>query len=218
MAAPILDGAPPPRPPAFPADYRARFALYLALQAAVFLGPGAWLLAPGLAILILGARAGVRWGRWIAGLGALSGIILLPALAGLPDAWPVRAEGTAAFFSAWAPALRRSLVFLSVLACAEWLSRSASVTEIREALEWGLRPLGKAGKRAALSAALTLSFLPWTRYELRKADEAVRLRLGDTRRRPLARLRAMGIPLTIRLLEKARRSSEALDLRDPDLG
>jgi len=201
----------------FPADYRARLGLYLMLQAAVFLAPGAWPLLPGCAILVLGHQTGVRWLRWFRGLGALLGIVLLPAIAGLPGAWGSRTGGFAAFFFAWAPALRRSLVFLLVLASAEWLSRCASVSEIREALEWIFHPLGRSGKRAALTAALALSFLPWARCELRRADEASQLRGSDPRQRPLQHLIAMGIPLTVRLLEKARCSSEALALRDSDL-
>ncbi len=199
-----------------PADYRARLALYLALQGAVFLAPGPGILVPAAAILALGILAGVHWGRWIAGLGALLGVILLPAAAGLPEAWPRLAGGAAEFLAAWAPGLRRSFAFLLVLASAQWLSRSTRVEEIREALEALLRPLGPAGGRAALAAALALVFLPWARYELSRADEAARLRGSDPRRRPLGHLAALGVPLTARLLEKARLSSEALALRDAD--
>jgi len=201
--------------PLFPGDYRVRLALYLALQAAVFLAPGAGILAAAAAILFLGVRAGVDWGRWLARLGPLLGVILLPALAGLPEAWPARTEVTA-FLAAWSPGLRRSLAFLLVLASAEWLSRTTRVDEIRETLEGLLAPLGPRGRRAALAAALTLGFLPWARYELARADEAARLRGSDPRRGPLRHLAALGIPLTARLLEKARLSSEALALRDAD--
>lgn len=200
----------------FPSDYRARLALYLALQGAVFLAPGAGILVPAAAILALGIRAGIRWGRWLAGLGALLGVILLPAAAGLPEAWPRLAGGAAEFLASWAPGLRRSFAFLLVLASAQWLSRSTRVGEIREALETLLWPLGPAGGRAALAAALALGFLPWARYELTRADEAARLRGSDPRRRPLGHLTALGVPLIVRLLEKARSSSEALALRDAD--
>jgi energy-coupling factor transporter transmembrane protein EcfT len=203
------------RPAPFPKDHRLRLALYLALQAAVFLAPGAGILPAAAAILVLGVRAGVDWGRWLARLGPLLGVILLPALAGLPEAWPARIEVTA-FLAAWSPGLRRSLAFLLVLASAEWLSRTTRVDEIRETLEGLLGPLGPRGRRAALAAALTLGFLPWARYELARADEAVRLRGSDPRRGPLRHLAALGIPLTARLLEKARLSSEALALRDAD--
>ena len=202
----------------FPGDYRARLALYLALQAGVFLVPGAGILIPGTVILALGLRAGLRWGRWLAGLGALLGLILLPAAAGLPEALTRLSGGLPGFFSAWAPGLRRSLVFLLVLASAEWLSRTSRVTEIREALEGLLRPLGAAGRRAALAASLALVFLPWARYELDRADEAARLRGSDPRRKPLGHLAALGVPLVARLLEKARLTSEALALRDTDEG
>ncbi len=204
------------RPAPFPSDYRARLAFYLGLQGAVFLAPGSWILASAVIILGLGIRAGVRWGRWLKGLGALLGIVLLPALAGLPEAWAARAGGTGAFLGAWAPGLRRSLAFLLILASAEWLSRTSRVEEIREALEGLFRPFGRAGRRAALSAALTLSFLPWARYELARAEEASRLRGSDPRRRPLGHLAALGVPLTARLLEKSRLSAEALTLRDSD--
>lgn len=202
---------------AFPGDYRARLGLYLLLQASVFLAPGFWAALPGAAILALGARAGVRWFHWLRRGGVLFVVTLLPALAGLPEALQVSSNGASSFLFAWAPGLRKSLVFLLVLAGAEWLSRTAGVSEIRETLEWVLGPLGRAGKRAALTAALTLSFLPWARNELRKADEAARLRGSNPRRHPFRHLSSMGIPLTARLLEKARRSSEALALRDPDL-
>lgn len=197
-------------------DYRLRLALYLGLQGSVFLAPGPWILAPAGLILGLGIRAGIRWGRWLGGLGALLGIILLPALAGLPEAWPDRAGGAGAFLEAWAPGLRRSLIFLLVLASAEWLSRTSRLEEIRGALEGLFRPFGSAGRRAALAAALALGFLPWARYELARADEAARLRGSDPRRRPLGHLAALGVPLTARLLEKSRLCSEALVLRDPD--
>lgn len=201
---------------AVPSDYRARLVLYLALQAAVFLVPGPGVLLPATVIAALGIRAGIDWRRWLVRLGALLGIVLLPALAGLPEALAARAQGTAAFLAAWEPGLRRSLMFLLVLASAEWLSRTSRVDEIREALESLLKPLGSWGGRAALAAALTLGFLPWARYELARADEAARLRGSDPRTGPLRHLAGLGVPLTVRLLEKSRLSSEALALRNAD--
>jgi energy-coupling factor transporter transmembrane protein EcfT len=199
---------------AFPGDYRARLGLYLLLQASVFLAPGFWAALPGAAILALGARAGVRWFHWLRRGGVLFVVTLLPARPGFrkPSSELQRPRP---FFSVGS-GLRKSLVFLLVLAGAERHSRTAGVSEIRETFEWVLGPLPR-GKRAALTAALTLSFLPWARNELRKADEAARLRGSNPRRHPFRHLSSMGIPLTARLLEKARRSSEALALRDPDL-
>ena len=211
------DSRAPGRPRrTIPSDYRVRLALYLVLQAAVFLAPGPGILVPAGIILALGARAGVDWGRWLIRLKALLGIVLLPALASLPEALAARAEGAAAFLAAWEPGLRRSLAFLLVLASAEWLSRTSRTDEIREALEGLLKPLGSGGRRAALAASLTLGFLPWARLELSRVDEAARLRGSDPRREPLRHLSGLGVPLTVRLLEKARLSSEALALRDAD--
>lgn len=188
-------------------DYRVRLCLYLALQAAVFLAPGPAVLAPSLAIWALGRTAGMRWGRWLKSAPWV--LILLPALAGLPEALaaPISLHN-------WLPALRRSFVFLLVLASSQWFTRSSGVTEMQAAFSWALRPLGAAGNRAALAATLTVIFLPWARSELRETDEALRLR---GRSAPLPRLAALGVPLTTRLLEKARHTSEALSLRTPTL-
>lgn len=206
----------PGRANPFPGDYRARLVLYLALQAVIFLAPGPWILPAGVAVLALGWSARVRWGKWLTGLGPLLGIILLPAAAGLPEALAGAAGSGPDFLGIWAPALRRSLTFLLVLASSEWLSRTSLVSEIRDALEGLLRPLGSRGRRAALAASLALGFLPWARDELVRADEAARLRGSDPRTKPLRHLAALGVPVLARLLEKARLSSEALALRDSE--
>jgi energy-coupling factor transporter transmembrane protein EcfT len=106
-----------------------------------------------------------------------------------------------------------------VLASAAWLSSGMSPVELRDALVALLRPLGaRAGGRIARAASLTMAFIPWTRDELRRADEAARLRGSDPRRRPGRHLAALSVPVVSRALDKAKRGSEALALRDPGFG
>jgi energy-coupling factor transporter transmembrane protein EcfT len=63
-----------------------------------------------------------------------------------------------------------------------------------------------------------MAFVPWTTAELRRADESARLRGSDPARRPGRHLVALSVPLVSRSLEKAKRSSEALALRDSGFG
>jgi energy-coupling factor transporter transmembrane protein EcfT len=50
--------------------------------------------------------------------------------------------------------------------------------------------------------------------EIRRADEAARLRGSNPRRFPARHLAAMAVPVSVRALVKARLSAEALELRD----
>ncbi len=59
-----------------------------------------------------------------------------------------------------------------------------------------------------------LAFMPWARDELRQAGEAALLRGSDPKRNPARHLYALAIPVSVRVLERARRSAEALMLRD----
>jgi len=94
-----------------------------------------------------------------------------------------------------------------------------SPVELREALVVLLRPLGaRAGGRIARAASLTMAFVPWTAAELRRADEAARLRGSDPARSPAGHLGALSVPLVSRVLDKAKKGSEALTLRDPGFG
>ena len=194
-----------------------RFVVYLALQAAVFLTPFPWLALPALAILGFGRAEGLGWLRWAGRSRILLMAATLPALVGLPLG---EASGSvAAFLAAWEPSLLRSARLALVLASASWLSSGMSPVDLRDALSALLRPLGdRRGGAIARSASLTMAFIPWTRSELKKADEAARLRGSDPARRPARHLAALSVPLVSRSLEKARRSSEALSLRDPGFG
>jgi energy-coupling factor transporter transmembrane protein EcfT len=207
----------PARPPG--SRQLGRLGLYLVLQGSIFLLPPAWLPLPALAIAALGRKAGLRWWSWLASVRGLLPLVLMPALFGIP-AWPAAPAATAgptqaalAFLDAWSPALGRSIAFLLVLASAAWMAAGSSPVELRDALGILLRPFGRPGRRAALAASLVLAFIPWTRSEIAMAGAAARLRGADPRRRPLRWLGALGLPVSLRVLEKARRSAEALELR-----
>jgi energy-coupling factor transporter transmembrane protein EcfT len=139
----------------------------------------------------------------------------LPAIVGIP--WD--AEPLSAFAAAWAPPLLASARLVIVLASAAWLSSGMSPVELRDALSVLLRPLGKrASRRVASAASLTMAFIPWTAAELRRAGEAAQLRGSNPAKRPVRHLVALSVPLVSRSLEKARRGSEALSLRDSRFG
>lgn len=192
-----------------------RFGVYLALQLATFSLNFPWLVAPALVVIMLGLLEGQTWGRWIIRSRILLLAATLPALAGLPWGAPSVAEG----LTLWLPSLLRSARLVLVLATAAWLSTGMSPVELRDALLVLLRPLGqRASGRIARAASLTMAFIPWTRAELVRADEAARLRGSDPKRRPGRHLAALSVPLVFRSLEKAKRGSEALMLRDPGFG
>lgn len=188
-----------------------RFVLYMALQAAVFSLPFPWLGIPALAVVALGIAGGQSWPRWVARSRLLLTAAALPALAGIPWAAP----SMRAALSLWEPSLLRSARLALVLASAAWLSSGMSPVELRDALLALLLPLGaRASSRIARVASLTMAFIPWTRQELRHADEAARLRGSNPARRPGRHLVALSVPLLSRSLDKAKRGSEALSLRD----
>jgi len=192
-----------------------RFAVYMVLQAAIFSFSFPWLAAPALMVLLLGMAEGQTWGRWIIRSRFLILAAALPALAGLPWGTPTVQAGLAI----WMPSLLRSARLALVLASAAWLSTGMSPVELRDALLILLRFLGtRASGRIARAASLTMAFIPWTRTELVRADEAARLRGSDPARQPGRHLAALSVPLVSRSLEKAKRGSEALSLRDPGFG
>ena len=197
-----------------------RFLVYLSLQFGVFLIAGPWLAIPGALILSLGASEGLSWLSWARRSWPVLLIAAMPAVVGFPLVVALEAlssGGTgAAFIASWAPSLVQSTRFLMVFASAAWLSRGMSPVELRGVLSILLRPLGKRlGGAVARSAALALAFLPWTITGIRQADEAARLRGSSPGRFPARHLAAMAVPLSVRVLEKARLSAEALELRDP---
>lgn len=201
-----------------------RFVVYLGLQIAIFSCGFPYLAAPALIILALGLVDRLGWRRWLASSWGLLVVAALPAITGFP--WSALGEsGTAiamgsvaarTILIAWPPALLRGARLALVLASAAWLSFGMSPVELREALGLLLRPLGRRlSGRVSRSASLTMAFLPWTANELRRADEAARLRGSNPARKPLRHLLALSIPLLSRSLHKAKHSSEALTLRDP---
>ena len=201
-----------------------RFLLYLCLQFGVFMLAGSWLALPGVLILYLGAREGLVWLAWVRRSWPVVMMAALPAVAGFPLALTLEvlapggttAGTTMAFLAVWSPSLAQSARFLMVFASAAWLSRGLSPVELRDVLVLLLRPLGRCfGGGVARSAALALAFLPWTITEIRRADESARLRGSNPGRHPARHLAAMAVPVSVRALEKARLSAEALELRDP---
>lgn len=188
--------------------------VYLALQGSILSLGLPWLSVPAAITAGLGLIDGLRWARWVARSWGLLAVAALPACVGIP--WSL--EG-AEFMSAWLPALARSLRLALVLASAAWLSFGMSAVELRDALALLLAPLGprRAG-RVARAASMTMAFIPWTRTELVRADEAARLRGSNPGRRPARHLVALAVPLVSRSLDKARHSSDALALRDAGFG
>jgi energy-coupling factor transporter transmembrane protein EcfT len=197
-----------------------RFLLYASLQFGVFALTGPWLALPGFLILYLGAREGLSWFGWARRSWPVLVMAALPAVVGFPLIHALEAlasGGTATgFLMLWAPSLVQSARFLMVFASATWLSRGMSPVELRDVLVLLLRPLGRHfGGGVARSASLAMAFLPWTISEIRRADEAARLRGSNPKPHPARHLAAMAVPVSVRALEKARLSAEALALREP---
>jgi len=191
-----------------------RFVVYLALQISVFSVGLPWLIAPATVMAALGIIDGLHWSRWAARSWGLLVVAALPACVGIP--WSLTG---AEFLPAWLPALARSIRLALVLASAAWLSFGMTAVELREALALLLRPLGtRLAGRMARAASMTMAFMPWTRTELARADEAARLRGSNPARGPARHLVALAVPLVSRSLDKARHSSDALALRDAGFG
>ncbi|MBN1520149.1 MAG: hypothetical protein JW923_08665 [Spirochaetales bacterium] len=188
-----------------------RLAVYMGLQATIFALGGWALVLPAALTLALGAREGLRWARWFGRSWAVLAAAVAPAVVSVPIG------SGSAFLELWAPGLERSARFMLVLTSAAWLSHGMSPLALKDALTALLKPFGRPGVALARALSLTLAFLPWTRAELRQADEAARLRGSDPKARPLRHAGALTVPVTLRALEKARRSAEALALRDASL-
>ena len=194
-----------------------RLAIYAALQAGVFLAPAAFLPIAAAALAYLGRRDGIRWARWARASWPALLVAASPALVGLPLSAFIDGRHAEAL-ALWAPSLIRSARLALVFPAAAWLSAGMSPVMLRDALIRIMRPLGdRTAASLARAASLMLAFFPWTLAELRRANEAALLRGSDPRRRPARHLAALGVPVTVRALEKARRSAEALSLRDPGL-
>lgn len=194
-----------------------RLAAYAALQAGIFLAPAAFLPIAAAALAYLGRRDGIRWTHWARNSWPALLVAASPAVVGLPLGALMSGRLDEAF-AFWAPSLIRSARLALVFPAASWLSAGMSPVMLRDALLRIMHPLGaRTAASLARAASLMLAFFPWTLAELRRANEAALLRGSDPRRRPARHLAALGVPVTVRALEKARRSAEALSLRDPGL-
>jgi len=107
----------------------------------------------------------------------------------------------------------RCLTFLALLAASQWLSATSTVFEIRAALDVFFRILGRRAAAAlSLAGALAICFIPWVIEQLDAVRQAGELR-GVPPRHPWLALRALSIPVFVRMIEKARHTADALELR-----
>jgi len=203
-----------------------RFGLYVVLQALVFSGTARTLGLVLLITVLFGWLEGLSWCQWLRTSAGLLIMALAPALAGFPYSLLFTAGAVGSWSGLplpdwlvlWQPSLLRSLRFLLVFVTAAWLSHAMTALALRAVLETVLIPFGRRIRtNLARAAGLVLAFLPWTREELQRAGEAVRLRGCNPRRQPLRYLGALAVPVALRSLERARHSAEALLLRDTSL-
>lgn len=169
----------------------------------------AWLFPPWGAMitlgLVLGLGRAIRWGAWFKALGWLWAFVLAPL--GVELLWGRLGGATLV------PAACRCLTFLVLLAASQWLSATSTVFEIRAALDGLFRVFGRRVAGAlSLAGALAICFIPWVVEQLEAVRQAGELR-GVPARRPLLALRALTVPVFVRMIEKARHTAEALELR-----
>ena len=187
--------------PTWPRPFGGRLLVYLALSLAAWLLPPWGALAALLGLLALGRR--IPWLAWGRALGWLWVFVLAPAAIALAP--PKNPD--------LLPALWRSLTFLTLLAASHWLSATSTILEIRTALGALFRVFGRRSAASlSLIGALALCFLPWVMEQLDAVRQAGALR-GGPGRNPLLALRALSIPLFVRMIEKARHTADALELR-----
>jgi energy-coupling factor transporter transmembrane protein EcfT len=188
--------------PTWPRRFGPRLLVYLALSFAAWLFPPWGALAALGTVPVLGRR--LAWGAWFRALGWLWLLILAPVLLALPGSRPA---------GSLPAAVGRSLTFLVLLAASRWLSATSTVVEIRAALEALFRVFGRrAAGTLSLAGALALVFIPWVAEQAEAARQAGALR-GAPARRPLLALRALAVPVLVRMIQKARHTAEALELR-----
>lgn len=185
--------------PGRPRRFGARLLAYFALSLAAWAWPP-WGAVAALGTVFLLGR-GLRWTAWFRALGGLWAFVLAPCIIALVAR------------QAMLPAAWRGLSFLALLAASQWLSATTTVGEIRRALETCFRVFGKrAAASMSLAGALAVCFIPWVVEQLDAVRQAGELR-GVPPRRPLLALRALSLPVFVRMIEKARHTAEALELR-----
>lgn len=196
--------------PALPRHFGLRFAIYVVLCIAVWLLPPWGPLVAFAGTFVLGILVKVNWARWLAGLSWFWLIVLAPIVFYLAAAIPAGHLESSELFAA----IHRSAAMVLLLAASHWLTRTTTVFEIRAAIALVFRPLGrKTADMLSLIASLALAFVPWILDEAQAVRDASALRGLSLKRRPVSGLFAMTIPLMLRVVEKARRTAEALTLR-----
>ncbi|MDR3669995.1 MAG: energy-coupling factor transporter transmembrane component T [Holophaga sp.] len=170
---------------------------------------GAWLLPPWGALatlaLVMGLGRRIPWRAWFRALGWLWLFVAAPLAIELMAGRLSRA--------ALLPAAWRSLTFLVMLGASQWLSATSTVFEIRAALDVLFRVFGRrAASSLSLAGALAICFIPWVVEQLVTVRQAGELR-GLPARSPLLALRALTVPVFVRMIGKARHTAEALELR-----
>lgn len=189
--------------PTRPRRFGPRLLVYLAVSFAAWLWAPWGALAVLAVLLFLGRR--ISWGAWLASLGWLWLFVLAPLVLRL---LPGDFSPAELLQAAW-----RCLTFLALLAASQWLSATSTVFEIRAALDIFFRILGRRAAAAlSLAGALAICFIPWVIEQLDAVRQAGELR-GVPPRHPWLALRALSIPVFVRMIEKARHTADALELR-----
>jgi energy-coupling factor transporter transmembrane protein EcfT len=189
--------------PTRPRRFGPRLAVYFGLSL------GAWVVPPWGALAALGLTLAlgrrIPWGAWAHGLGWLWVFVLAPLAVAMPA---LHADP-----AGLAPAAWRCLTFLALLAASQWLSATSTVLEVRTALDRLFRIFGRrAASSLSLAGALALGFIPWVAEQVEATRQAGTLR-GLPAHRPFLALRALVVPVFVRMIQKARHTADALELR-----
>ncbi len=197
-----------------------RFLLYFLLQILYLKLAFPWIFTAFLFLLVLGMAEGFSWASFARRNPWLVLMAVMPAVLGFPPGWLAGFFGRAgaglpALQEAWAPALLKSLRLVCIFASAGWLSSRMSPVDLRDVFASLLKPLGKKlAIKASRPLSLTMAFIPWIKEEIKKTDEAARIRGSSARRNAARHLFVLGLPLLSRVLQKAKLSSDALAIRD----
>lgn len=189
--------------PTRPRRFGWRLLCYLGFSAGAWLCPPWGALITLVLVLFLGRR--VRWFVWFGSLGWLWLFVGAPLAVVLMAG---RLDGPALL-----PAVWRSLTFLVLLTACQWLSATSTAFEIRAAMDVLFRIFGRrTASSLSLIGALAICFIPWVAEQVDAVRQAGQLR-GLPARSPLLALRALTIPVFVRMIQKARHTADALELR-----